>query len=410
MEINLSKWQTVVFDDPHRFKVVNVGRRAGKTLVSVIKLIQVASEGNKTCWYVAPTYRQAKNIAWSILKEYMPPKAKAIWNETELKCLLPGVKSEIHLKGADNPDSLRGTHIDFAIFDEVAFFANWKDTWQALRPILVDSKAPAWFISTPNGLNHFYQLYNIKDPDYTSFHFTTYDNPYVDQLEIDKAKREMDELTFRQEFLAEFTRPSGVVYREWPVENYKAIDYNPALPLHLTFDWGVNDPTSIIWIQPYKSETRIIDYYEASNASIEHFISVIRSKSYKEPELYTGDPAGKQRTLTTGTSVIDILSQKGIYVRTKDGVTIPEQIRLTHQKIKGLYISDKAQRFRDCVLNYRYPEVNPAIRNQENEVPIHDEYSHGMRAFEYWCVNYSPITEDLELPPDDSGMFHGGWY
>lgn len=395
MEVRLSKWQTTVLNDPHRFKVINVGRRSGKTVLAVLDMLIQASEKKRTIWYIAPTYRQAKQIAWQLLKEYCPPAFKAQFNESELKCILPN-GSLIELKGADNPDSLRGTRVDHFKFDEVAFFAEWRRTWEALRPILVDSRAGAWFTSTPNGFNWFYDLYQLEhqDSDYKSFHYTSYDNPYISAEEVDKAKTEMDERSFSQEFLADFSKPMGTVYAEWDINHYKPAPYDPNLPLHLTFDWGINDPTSVVWIQPQGSEVRVIDYYEASDANIEHFISVIRAKPYKTPELYTGDPAGKARTLTTGTSVIELLAKKGIHVRTRDGVRIPEQIRITHSFISRLFVNslapDTAQ-FKDCLLNYRYPTKKETALNQENEVPIHDMYSHAMRALEYWAVNYGDV-------------------
>lgn len=406
MKIKLSKWQTAVWKDDHRFKVINIGRRAGKTLVSVIRMIHEAGESKKIIWYVAPTYKQAKLIAWAMLKENMPSIMRAEYNETGLYVkLING--SEIHLKGADNPDSLRGTRIDFAIFDEVAFFMNWQQVWEALRPVLVDSKANCWFISTPRGFNHFYDMFYQQDydEDYKSFHYTSFDNPFIDRDEIEKAKKEMTQRSFAQEFLAEFNKPAGTVYEEWPLENFKEVPYDVNLPVHISMDFGINDPTSIIWFQNNGSEYRVIDYYEASNANLDHFVSVIRSKPYKEAELYTGDYAGNARTLTTGTSPIEILAQKGIYVRTKSGVKIVDQIRLTHQIIPSLYVDKKAERFRDCLLNYRYPDLETEKRsklNKENEVPIHDEYSHAMRALEYYVVNVKDVgTGPIYIPPTE---------
>jgi hypothetical protein len=207
--------------------------------------------------------------------------------------------------------------------------------------------------------------------------------------------KQLGEDYFDQEIMAKYTKPVGVVYKEWDVDRqYIPIDYNPELPLHISFDWGINDPTSVIWLQPHGSETKVIDYYEASNANIEHFISVINAKPYKPADLYTGDPAGKQRSLTTGTSVIDLLTKKGINVRTKDGVRIPEQIRMAHSKISGLFVSTKAEGFKNALINYRYPIKNSTAINQENEVPIHDQWSHAMRAFEYWAVNVGDITNN----------------
>jgi hypothetical protein len=377
-------------------------------------MIDMAASKKRMVWYVAPTYKQSKLIAWSLLKEYMPPIARAVFNESELKCTLCN-GSEIHLKGADNPDSLRGTKIDFAIFDEVAFFSSWRETWEALRPVLVDSKADCWFISTPNGFNHFYDMFYQQgfDDDYKSFHYTSYDNPYIDRDEIDKTKREMTDRSFAQEFLAEFNKPQGTVYEEWDLSHFKDVPYDINLPVHLSMDFGINDPTSIIWIQNTGSEYRVIDYYEANNANIDHFVSVIRSKPYKDPELITGDTAGNARSLTTGTSPIEIMAQKGLYVRTKAGVKIPDQIRMTHQIIPSLYVDKKCERFRDCLLNYKYPEIKETARNQENEIPIHDQYSHAMRALEYYSINIKDVKQKEQYIPRVEllgGMGTGGGY
>lgn len=399
-QINLSKWQSTVWDDEHRFKVINVGRRSGKTVLSITKAVYEASRKQKAnIWYVSPTYKQSKLIAWEMLKDIIPSAFKPTYNQQELSCVSGANGSRITLKGADNPDSLRGTTVDFIIFDEVAFFKDWNNVWTAMRPIFVDNKAPAWFVSTPNGMNHFYGLYQKEeiDSDYKSFHFTSYDNPYIDKQEIDKSKAEMDKDSFRQEYMAKFTRPRGTVYAEWDVTQFIDLEYDENLPLHITWDFGVNDPTAIVWIQPNKGETRVIDYYEATNASIQHYIQVINSKHYKVAELHTGDIAGKARELTTGESPISVLRKSGIHVRTSKIPSISEQIRNTHARVKGLYIGKKAEGFRNCILNYRYPDKSDALINQSNEVPIHDEWSHGMRAFEYWCWNYNRMQSTKKI-------------
>lgn len=268
-----------------------------------------------------------------------------------------------------------------------------------IRPNLIPHKAPVLFIGTPKGKK---RLWALEQKDYIkSFHFTSMDNPDIDPAELEALVKEYQDEGmdyYRQEILAEYIKPAGVVYREWDeVTNFIPLEYDPNLPLHITLDFGVNDPTAIIWIQPYQNETRVIDYYEASDANIEHFITYIRSRPYKPADLYTGDPAGSARTLTTGTSPIEIMADSDIHVRTMTGVKIPDQIRLTHRRMPHLYVSNKLERFRDCLLNYRYPEVKSTLRNQENEIPIHDEYSHAMRSLEYWCVNYFELFPTKQI-------------
>lgn len=397
LTFKLNKWQTIVAYDKTRFLVLNCGRRAGKSFYSALKIMFFAfrNKGSVT-YYVSPSYKQSKAIMWNLLKEYIPKQWIVSSNETELSIeYFNG--SRIELKGADaEPDRLRGVRIDFLVCDEVSSFRNWDTVWnKVLRPTLIDSKGSGIFISTPQGFNFWYDLYITEDSDFKSYTFTTYDNEYVEEAELEKLKASMEEDVFNQEILAKFTQVSGAVYKEWNFNTqYIPLEYDANLPIHITMDFGVNDPTSIIWLQRLGSEFRVIDYYEANNANIDHFIQVIRSKPYREPSLLTGDPAGKARSQVSNTSPIEEYERQGLYIRTKDGVKITDQIRITHRYIKSLYVSNKLQRFRDCLHNYRYPVMKENIHNQSNEVPIHDEYSHAMRALEYYFLNVDD-GEDL---------------
>lgn len=212
-EIKLSKWQSDIFFDETRYKVINCGRRAGKSTISSIRMLQFATENeNRQLWYIAPNYKQAKSIMWAMLMDLIPPQAVEKKNETELSITLIN-GSQIFLKGAEDPDSLRGVRIDFCIFDECAFITKWDEVWKVMRPTLADSKAECWFISTPNGFNHFKDLAERTSPDFKYFHFTTYDNPYIPREEIEAMKLEMDEDSFQQEIMGEFRKMSGLVYK-----------------------------------------------------------------------------------------------------------------------------------------------------------------------------------------------------
>jgi len=407
-ELKLNVWQDKVWDDEHRFLVLNCGRRAGKTVFSALKIASfVQNNPNSIVYYVSPSYKQSKAIMWEILKMYIPKHWIKSSNETELVHELKN-GCMIYLKGADTePDRLRGVRIDFLVCDEVASFKNWEVVWKkVLRPTLMDSKGKAIFISTPQGYNFWYDFYCMRDVDYKSYTFTSYDNEYIPKEEIDKAFAEdMDpeKNAFNQEYLAKFTFVSGQVYKQWNFEsNFIRVPYDPFLPVHLTFDFGVNDPTAIIWLQPNRSEFRAIDYYEANNANVDHFVQVIRSKQYKEPEFITGDPAGNARGISTNTSPIEEYNKHGIYIRVKDGVKIQEQIRITHKYMKSLFVDSHLTRLRDCIHNYRYPNKKEGLVNQSNENPIHDEYSHAMRALEYYFVNVD-TGMDFGQNPDKYG-------
>jgi predicted metal-dependent phosphoesterase TrpH len=373
--------------------VVRAGRKFRKTSMMVSWLFENAMMTGLTCPYIAPNRVQAKTIAWKdhvarMLQELGRKKVPHIVNESELSVTFPN-GGRVMLMGVENKNALRGiSNWHSCGLDE---YDDWgEDIWPTIiRPNLMVHRGPAMVAGTPRGFKNIYRL--AQNPDFKEFHFTSYDNPDLDPKELEDMVSEYKkygEDYFQQEIMAEYIKPVGTVYKEWNLEHYKEIEYNPDLPLFVSFDWGVNDPTAILWIQTHGAETRVIDCYEASDASIEHFISVLNSKPYKKPDMYCGDPAGKARTLTTGTSVIEILADKGIYVKITDGVTIPEQVRLAHTKIPGLWISVAAARFREAILNYRYPVKGENLVNQSNEIPLHDKESHLTRAFEYWCVNY----------------------
>jgi predicted phage terminase large subunit-like protein len=117
----------------------------------------------------------------------------------------------IYLKGADRPDTLRGVSLKHLVMDELAFMK--PDVWESiLRPALADRKGSAIFIGTPEGRNHFYDLFigGREWPDWNSFHFTSFDNPLVDKAEIEHARQTLPSFSFQQEFMASFdARTSG---------------------------------------------------------------------------------------------------------------------------------------------------------------------------------------------------------
>lgn len=249
MEVKLSKWQTKVFDDSHRYLVINCGRRAGKSTLVSIKMTEFALTHKKVeVWYIAPTYKMAKQIVWQMLDDIVPRSAIEKKNETELTIYLKN-GSRISLKGADTPDSLRGVRIDLCVFDEVAFFDKWDMVWKVIRPTLVDSKARVMFISTPNGFNHFKDMAEKADIDWAYHHYTSYDNPYLDANELEQMKREMDADSFAQEVMGEFRKMTGLVYKDFD-RNVHMVEI-PELGYNYTFtrslDFGYGHKTALIY-------------------------------------------------------------------------------------------------------------------------------------------------------------------
>jgi phage terminase large subunit len=159
----LSETQKIVARDPHRFKVVVAGRRWGKTTLAIRSICEVAKDPNKDVYYISPTYRMSRTIIFKRLKQKLMDLrwVKKI-NETNLEFTLKN-GSTIALKGADNPDSLRGISLSAAVFDEFAFMD--PDTWNTvIRPALADQQGSALFITTPIGKGNWaFDMFNRSE-------------------------------------------------------------------------------------------------------------------------------------------------------------------------------------------------------------------------------------------------------
>src|SRR3990167_6018951 len=224
--MNLHPSQEIVAQDRHRFRVLCSGRRWGKTTLSILEMVAKAVfRDNSKIVYIAPTYQQARDIAWSELKKVCLPVQRTV-NESRLEITIKtksGGVATIMLRGWESVETLRGQAFDFIVIDEIAMMRNFWLNWQeVLRPTLTDKRGEVLFVSTPKGFNHFYDLCNqeLTDNDYKTFHFTSYDNPHLPVDELDKAKSTLPPDRFTQEYEASFQKTQGLVYKEFDRERH----------------------------------------------------------------------------------------------------------------------------------------------------------------------------------------------
>jgi len=217
LKVTLHDAQMQIFKSDKRFKVASCGRRFGKSyLAAWVLIIKALQSEDKDVFYVAPTFQQAKDILWSILKDVGQGVIKSTHENTATITLVNDRK--IYLKGSDRPDTLRGVGLAYVVMDE---YASMKpEVWEMiLRPTLADVKGGALFIGTPSGKNHFHKLWieaqlPENEKDWESFQFVSTDNPFLDPDEIEAAKKSMSTQAFRQEFEATFESFSGGVFKE----------------------------------------------------------------------------------------------------------------------------------------------------------------------------------------------------
>lgn len=252
--------------------------------------------------YIAPTYQQARDIAWSELKRILSPITLDV-NESRLEIVVSnkqGDKSIIYLRGWESIETLRGQSFDFLVVDEIAMMKSWESKWnEVLRPTLTDRKGDALFISTPKGYNHFYDLFKKEkeDSDYKSFHYSSYDNPHLPKEEIEKAKVELSDESFHQEYLAEFHRSEGLVFKEF---DRKVNVVEPFyIPQHWQrirgFDYGSVDPTASVRIAVHENTWIVETCYKQTNRLIGDHAKEILAQDYGLGFIpIFGDPSGDQ--------------------------------------------------------------------------------------------------------------------
>ena len=314
--MKLSTPQRKVADDQARFRVLVTGRRFGKTTLAIRELCYHARNSGKICWYVAPSYRQAKQIAWVKIKKILKDLrwVKKI-NEAELTIELKN-DSRICLRGADNKDSLRGVGIDFLVLDECADID--EEAWTTvLRPTLSDTQGLALFEGTPKGMNWFHDLYQRgQDPsenEWSSYQYTTIDGGFVDAGEIEQAKRDLDAKTFRQEYQATWETYSGIIYYGFSMsENVKHFDE----PLdnniiHIGMDFNL-DPMAAVVTHIKNGVLYVMDEIQIWSSNTEEMCQEIHRRYPGKKIFVYPDPASRQRkTSAGGRTDLSILQNAG---------------------------------------------------------------------------------------------------
>ena len=360
-------------------------------MLASLEIVAKAYSKEANIIYVATTYQQARDIAWNTLKAIADPIALSI-NESRLEIKVKnilGTSSMITLRGWENIDTLRGQKLDFAVLDEVASMRNFWENWmEVIRPTLTDNKGEVMFISTPKGFNHFYDLYNLEgvDKDYKSFHFTSYDNTTIKDLdtELAKAKSEMTDDRFCQEYLADFRKTEGLVYKEFTRELTLFDDsvkiYDPVETI-AGIDFGFTAPTAIpTIIRDYRGHFWQTDeFYKSGNTdsqTAEWVAAQKFNKVYPDPEA----PNSIKELRLRGINVREVIKGK-------------DSIQAGIRKVRELLKAGKYHVHKRCLNTiqefetYSYPDK--LDQKNPSELPIKDN-DHMMDAIRY-AVMMQPI-------------------
>ena len=391
--------QTEIFCSPSRFRAVVAGRRFGKTYLSTWEMLRAASAAkNRNCWYIAPTYGAAKEIAWDMLIHTIPDEYVTKRNETALTLKLVN-GSSIALKGAEKPNNLRGRALDFVVLDE---FADMRpETWnEVIRPSLSDRMGSALFIGTPKGRNHFYDLWatGLDGADgWESFQYTTLDGGNVPEDEIEQARQDLDERTFNQEYCAEFVTYSGLIYYAFSRELSVVDIEDTGGTLHIGMDFNL-DPMSAVICLRHGQDLLAIDEIVMYGSNTDEMVAEIRERYPNRHAIIYPDPASRQRkTSAGGRTDLSILQNAGFSVKVKkqhplvrDRINAVNSRLLSGNGERHLLISPKCKQTIKSLERQTYKEGT----SQPNK----DGFDHMNDALGYLVEYMFPIRTDYDVP------------
>jgi hypothetical protein len=207
--------QRMIADSTAKRKVINAGRRGGKTtLAADISVADYFLDGRKVM-YAAPVAKQT-DAYWKKCKHYLADGIRSGFiHKDETRRILTLGDGVISCQTAHNADTMRSGDADLLIFDEWAYMEY--DAWDKVgSPMLLDRNGDAMFISTPNRRNHHFVMFQkgiAGDAEWESFMFPSTENPYLTEAAFALMVADMTEDSYRQEILAEFLEGQGAVFR-----------------------------------------------------------------------------------------------------------------------------------------------------------------------------------------------------
>ena len=276
--------------DKHRFSVIVLHRRAGKTVMAINHMLKAALTNkllNPRYAFISPYRLQGKATAWDYIKQFANKIPGTKFNESELRCDLAN-GARITILGAENDQAIRGISLDGCVFDETQSI---KPTIfpEVIRPALADRKGWCIFIGTPKGRNNFYQLYQsaIKNPKWYACTYKASETQILDDEELQAAKDVMSKDLYEQEFECSFQAAItgsyyGTIIEDLVREKRMVSNlFDEDIDVETWWDLGMNDQTAIWFVQRYKKEIRLIDYYENTGHGLDHYADVLKKKGFE---------------------------------------------------------------------------------------------------------------------------------
>jgi hypothetical protein len=410
--------QQEIHDNLKRFNVLVLHRRCGKTVFAIHEMIEQVLECKKLNprgYYIAPLFRQAKQVAWDYCKHTarLIPGSKI--NESELRVDFSN-GARVQLLGADSPDSLRGVYADFLVADEYGQMSPRLWT-EIMRPALADREGRAIFIGTPMGRgNNFYDLWCFaqEDPDWYACMLKASETGIIPEAELAAMRKQMRKEEYAQELECSWSAAIRGAYYAEAIDDLDSagritsIQYDPTLPVHTGHDLGISDSWSIWYAQIQGNQIYFIDHDEVQGSGIPDIVKLLDSKGYKYgTHVFPHD--FKARELGTGVSRQETAAKLGMRGKVCRMLDVADGIDAVRSALPRCWFDrDNCFYGLEALRAYRteYDEKRRIFRT----TPLHDWSSHSADAMRYFMIEMAKgggmYSTGIDYSAHDAAMGH----
>jgi phage terminase large subunit len=384
-----------------RWSAMCVHRRGGKTVATIHDLVLRASYTKKKrakYAYVGPFRQQAKEIAWTYLKDATENIRKGEPRESDLRITLYN-DATIQIYGADNPDALRGLYFDGIILDE---YGDCRPSlWgEVILPCLMDRQGWAVFIGTMKGKNHFYKtLERAKtDPNWHHMELKGSESGILSPEDLHELRSQLTEAQYQQEIECNpnaaimGTYYSDIITQMETNEKMGHFPHNPDEMVHVSADLGFTDSTAFWFWQLDKDGPILIDYHEADGKALQYYFDMLNGKGYEYADLWLPHDA-KAKSLQTGRSTIEQFIDAGFPCK-----PVPK-LAVQHGIDAARLILPTCRFDRECcsggieALRAYQRSWNEKVQQFSNK-PLHNWASNGSDGFRYFAL----VTDESHVP------------
>lgn len=401
-------WDAIMNGETKRLLLISP-RRSGKDFLCWNIAIRQCIR--KTClvFYVLPTYSQARKAIWDAIAidgtkflDYIPKQLVESINQSDMKVRFKNGSILQCISGDSYDTSIVGTNPYAVILSEFALMPS--EIFAYIRPILAANGGWCIINSTPRGKNHLWHLYKLAQelPNWIVIKQKTSEIGHIPADVLEEERRQMDAGLFEQEYETSFERGiSGAYYGEY-LDRLRLkgqithVPYEPGIEVHVAFDIGVHDATTLIFFQVVGAGAviRIIDAYSNNNLGLDHYVNYIKNKDYVIGKYFAPHDIKVREWGGGAVSRFEMARQMGVHFELVPSVSVMDGIEMVWRNFSKFWIDESNCRsLIDALENYRKEWDDK--RQMYTNKPVRSWASHYADCLRYVC---------LSLPQTERGM------